>query len=166
MSDEETKPTETTITSSSDKKKSGWGGRREKVVVDELLTRQVASLLASGYNIRQVSKELKMSYTFASQLAYSPAVREMIKSVGEAALAEVKAVVRRGVANLTDLALEVLKEQLEKERSLEAVKLTFKVVGVLDDSPERDAGVTAIQVILPGDKKSEKEVEVEHDSSG
>lgn len=146
----------------------GWGGTREKVVIDELLTRQVASLLIKpDSTTASIASDLNISYTLARKLVNSPAVRGMLKEVGEASLVEAKNRVRKGTADLVELSLEVLKESLEKDRSLEAVKLTFKTLGALDQQEEKDGGITAINVVLPGSNaKESKIVEIEHEDVG
>lgn len=145
------------------KKPKRHGGPREKVVIDELMTRRIASLLISNTSMGDIAKQLDLPYNTARKIANGDAVRGMLKEVGEAALTEAKNQIRKGVADLVPLALEALKKNLEED-SIEAVKVVFKTAGALEKEMEKDAGITAIQVVLPG-SDSAKLVEVENDGS-
>lgn len=143
-------------------KKSKRGGKREKIVLDELMTRQIASLLVANTPMGEIASKLDLPYNTTRKIANSKAVRGMLKEVGEAALTEAKNQIRKGVADLVPLALEALKKNLEED-SIEAVKVVFKTAGALEKDMEKDAGITAIQVVLPGSESS-KTVEVENEN--
>lgn len=147
---------------STDTPKKKWGGKREPLVVDELLTRQMASLLLTDTPMSEIATQLNLSYTSASKLAKRADVRDMLKEAGEQSLAAAKSLVRKRASELANLAIDVLKEKLEEDRDLEAVKVTLKVLGALEPETQTAPGATAIQVILPSSQPTEpKDIEIQ-----
>lgn len=139
-----------------------WGGKREAAVINELLIRQVASLVILHKTQFEISKEANLSLKRVREVLLMPETRAMIKEAGDGAIEAAKATVRLKVAKLADLVVEVLTEKLEQERSLEAVKVTLPLLGLKEQEPAT-SGNTSLTVVLPG-VGSKKEIEVPNDS--
>lgn len=136
-----------------------WGGKREKLVIDELLTRQVASLLASGANNTQIANELQISATMVRKISAMPETKAMLKEVGESALAGAKALIRQRTAKLAEKIVDVIEAQLA-EGNLDAVKIGLKVLG-FSDQEQVVQGAQNLTVVLPGASASRPAIEVE-----
>lgn len=141
--------------------KKSHGGKREPIVVDELLTRQMASMLLTDTPLGDIAKQLNISYTSASKLSKRSDVRDMLKEAGEQSLTAAKALIRKRASALAELAIDVLKEKLLTDRDLEAVKVTLKVLGALEPEQQQSTGATSIQVIMPSSKPEPKTIEVD-----
>lgn len=136
-----------------------WGGKREKFIVDELLTRQVASLLASGSTPTQIAQVLGISRTLASKICLLPSTKSFLKEVGESSLAEAKLTIRTRVSRLANKILDVIEAKLD-EGELDAVKVGLKVLGLDVAEPPSSTG-TSLTVVLPGHAPAPKPIEAE-----
>lgn len=126
-------------------------------VVAELQIKQVASLLLLHKNTFEIAKELSVSFNRAKELIASPAVRAIVNEAGDAAVVVARNTLKREVAGLTDLIIEVLKEHLEQERSLEAIKIALPIIGMKELEQKGDQN-TAITVVMPGGETQAIEV--------
>lgn len=133
-----------------------------KVPINEAaLIPQVAALLALGKTTTAIAQDLNLGYNTVKRLSGLEDTKALVKDIGDSAMAVAKAVIKRRVGDSVDLACEVLKEHLDDERSLEAVKLVFKVAGALTDEPaNQNQGAGTIQVIMPGAHAEKAAVEV------
>lgn len=124
------------------------------VVIDEVITKQVAALAITGANPLQISQSLSLSRYQVQKIMQSDKFKEVLKDTGDAALADARQVMRAQTASLAKEMVRVLKKQLGDD-SLEAVKIGLKVLGIeqLDDK----GGDTNISVVLPSMSESKKE---------
>lgn len=112
---------------------------------------QVAGLLALGKTYTGIAQSLNVGFGTVQYIARLDETKALVKEIGDSALVVAKATIKNSVSKNIELACEVLQEHLKKERSLEAVKLVFKVAGALADEPvTQNQGPGTIQVILPG----------------
>ena len=166
MSDEELKKVELDVTPEKapkhPRKNTKWGPRREKVIVDELLTRQIASMLASGSTAYVIAQELDLARTTVARIANSNATRALVKEIGESSVAAAKAQIRMETAGLVKKIMAVIHQQLD-EGNLDAVKVGLKVLG-FNDQEQIAPGVQTLNVIMPGADQP-RTIEVESETS-
>ena len=124
---------------------AGRGGLQEKLEITPEIAKMVAGLHLDGQNTNEIIKAVKLSYPSVRRIMASPEFT-----------AEIKAVVRNRVARLADKMVSVLEAQLA-EGNLDAVKVGFKVLSVLDPEPEA-RGESVVNVILPGAAPAPKDV--------
>ena len=123
---------------------------------------QVAGLLALGKTYTAIAQSLNVGFATVQYIARLDETKAMVKELGDSALTVAKATIKSSVSKNIELACEVLHEHLKKERSLDAVKLVFKVAGVLADEPTTtNQGPGTIQVILPGAHVDKPPIEVD-----
>ncbi len=130
------------------KPKRSWGGSREKVVVDELMTRQVASLLATGATSVKIAQDLGVSRNVVARIAGMDSTRALVKEIGDSAIAGAKAEIRLATAGMVRKIMDVINQNLD-EGNLDAVKVGLKILGFQDNEPVNQ-GAATLQVIMPG----------------
>jgi hypothetical protein len=124
---------------------AGRGGAREKIEVTTELAKEVAQAIIDGETLNSVIKAVNLSAPTVKKIMRSPEFTEQIKGI-----------VRNRVARLADKMVAVLEQQLN-EGSLDAVKVGFKVLSVLDPEPVQ-TGSQTLTVVLPGASQPQKEV--------
>jgi hypothetical protein len=144
-----------------EKKQGGW----RAPVNESALIPQVASLLAVGKSPTVIAQELNIGFNTVKRLATLDATKAMIKEIGDSAMSVAKALIKKRIGDSVEIACEVLTEHLKEERSLDAVKLVFKVAGALTDEPvQAGTGNQTLQIIMPGAAAEKPAIEVEHGS--
>lgn len=134
------------------------GGKKDPIDEGFLIPR-VAALLVLGKSTSEIADTLSVSFNTVKKIAVMDATKSMVRDMGESVLSVAKSVIRKRTADMTELACEVLLEHLKKERSLDAVKLVYKVAGVLADEPvQKNQGSGAITVVLPGAQLTQESV--------
>lgn len=115
----------------------------------KILTPRVAALLAKNMSTKEVAMELNVSETSVKKVRGMDECKAIVKAIGEAHIIEAKTLGRVGLADRVPEALRVLDVKL-KANDLEAVKIVFKGVGVVDNEPAAAAGSQTLTVVMPG----------------
>lgn len=131
------------------------------VVIDEVVTKQVAALVLTGATTREVAEQLGLGISQVRKIQNSTKFKEVLSAVGDAAVMEAKQAIRAETSRMARKIIKVINEQLD-EGNLEAVKIGLKVLG-LDQVEEKQQGDTNISVVLPGTVT--KDIEVEYASA-
>lgn len=143
------------------------GGKKDPLDEGFLIPR-VAALLIMGKSTTEIADTLNIGFNSVRKIREMEATKAMVRDNSEAVLGVAKAVIRKKTAEMVELAGEVLLEHLKKERSLDAVKLVFKVAGALSEEPvQKNQGSGTIQVILPGStiNNDKPAIEVENEEN-
>lgn len=129
-----------------------------KIEITPEIVRLIATRRALGVPLRDIEKEVGFSRPVINRVLATEVAKSIQKEiVGEAVLGAVVAI-RRELAEMSELALSALKENL-KENNMEAVKTYFKALGIEQQDKEQNTQQQAIQVILPGAKAPLKNIE-------
>jgi hypothetical protein len=124
------------------------------VVIDELVVKQVAALAISGASPKAIADELGITPYQARKILASDNCKQLIKTVGDEALAQAKSIIRTETSKLAVEVMRALRAKLAKD-DLDAVKVALRVLG-LDQPEEKDTGNTHISVVLPGQSQPAK----------
>lgn len=130
-------------------------GALQDVVIDEVVTKQVAALAIAGTKITEIAKELKISYRAVKQITSSERYAELIKTVGDEALGPLVAAAKAGLARLSAKAVKVIEKALDQaidgsgnmREGLAAAQVALKAVGIHEDGGQQND--TQITVVLP-----------------
>lgn len=121
------------------------------------IVRQVATRRAMGVPLRDLSKEFGLPVYTINKAINSDMGKAIVKEVIDNAVAGAVIQARRGLSDLVEASVQVIKDQLA-EGNLEAAKMVLKGIG-LDQAEKQDlAQQQAITVILPG-KAEPKDIE-------
>jgi hypothetical protein len=135
------------------------GEKRTKIDVTPEITRQMATRRAIGASLRELEDEFGFSRPVVNRVLSTDMAKAIIKGVVDDAVAGAVVAVRRKLADMTELAMGVVEHHL-KEKSLEAVKIYFKGLGI-EAAEKVEAQQQGITLILPG-QAPPKDIEVEH----
>lgn len=122
---------------------------KAKIEVTPEVTRQIATRKALGATLRELEKEFGFSRPVVSRVLATDMAKAVIRGLIEDAVASAVIAVKRRLADMTETAMSVLEHHLKEEKSLEAVKIYLKGLG-MDSSEKQEIQQQAIQVILPG----------------
>lgn len=120
------------------------------------LTKQIAALAAIGTSTNQISQQLSLTRPQVKRILASPQCALLIRGIGEHSLNTAIAEIKTRTAGLVDKALAALEHNLDKNE-LEAVKLIFRTVGVLDPAETKQVD-TQITIVAPGGTRVSKDV--------
>lgn len=128
----------------------------DKTVVDEVLTRQVATIMATGATVGQCAKQLNISNAAVKRITSSAKYREIVLKSAEVDLAPALAEVKSKLSKLSSKAVRVLEKAMDRavedgegvREALEAAKVVLKAVGLSEEKEtQQDA---TINIMLPG----------------
>jgi len=134
--------------------------KTDKYIQDELLTRQVASLLASGSSIRQIAEVLNISWDRAKKIAALDSTKTFMKEVGEVAIAAAKAQLRQRLSKMSDMILKAIEEKIKYEMenpgksNLEGCKVALKSMGMETADPSVPGQAQQLTVVFPSTAKT------------
>ena len=124
-----------------------------------VLIPQIAALLVLGKSTAQIAQQLNVGFNTVKKLATLDETKALVKEAGDSAMDVAKACIKNAIRESVELANEVLLEHLREERSLDAVKLVYKVAGALSDEPvKQNQGNGNLTVVLPGGVVTQNEV--------
>lgn len=133
----------------------------EKYIDETLLTRQVASLLASGSNVRQIADVLNISWDKAKKIAQMDQTKAFLKEVGEVAIAAAKVNIRQRLAKMSDQVILAIEAQLQyaaehpEKGHTDVIKVVLKGLGFQDQEQQTNQA-TQLTVVLPGASEPKK----------
>lgn len=119
---------------------------KPKLIVDELISRQVAAIAIINPNVTDIAKQLNISKELVRRVMDSRQFREILIDIGDSSLGPAIAKVRSQTAKLVNKALKVIEDKLD-EGDLDAAKVVLKVLGV--DNQEEKHQDTNLTVVLP-----------------
>lgn len=127
------------------------GEKKVKIEVTPEVTRQIATRRVMGASFRDLESEFGFSRPVINRVLSSDMGKKIMKGLVDDAVASAVIAVRQEMSNLTPLVSEAIAHHL-KEKSLEAVKIVLKGLGMESfEKPENQQSQT-FQVILPGTK--------------
>lgn len=121
------------------------------------ITRQIATRRALGASLRELEAEFGYSRPVINRILGSEMAKAIIKGLIDDAVASAVVAVRRRLADMTETAMGVIEHHLKEEKSLEAVKLYFRGLG-LDQTEKTAPSQQALQIIMPGASPPTKDV--------
>ena len=131
-----------------EEKNKGGRPKAGQEIINTPVAKQIAALAAMGSNANQISKDLNLNYDSVQRALESKQVKELVNEIGDEAVVFAKNYIKRSVAKLAPAMLEALMYQLEKKKSIQAIALGLKVLGV--DQFEDGATNQSLTVVLPG----------------
>jgi hypothetical protein len=138
----------------------------EKLISDDLLSRQVASMLALGANTREIAEKLHCSWDKAKKIAQSDLTKSLVKEIGEVAVAAAKAQIKQRLAKLSDEVMAAITAQLQfaaehpEKGHTDIIKVVLKGLG-FQDQEEKGSGHTQINVVMPPSLSSPKKADID-----
>lgn len=119
---------------------------------------------AAGATPKELEVEFGHSKFIINKALSSDLAKAVIKGVIDDAVTGAIIAVKRKLADMTELAMETLEHHLKEEKSLEAVKIYLKGLG-MDTQEKTDTKQSqSITVILPH-AATTKDIEVTHEDS-
>lgn len=116
-------------------------------LANEALTKQVASLMATGVPQSQIAKSLKIAVGTVKRLSETDLAKRVMLEIGEEVVHTAKVWVRANAARLKEKMIKNLEYNLE-QNNLNAVPITMKILGfgeeVKDDKPANYV------IVMPG----------------
>lgn len=129
-----------------------------KIEVSPEKIRAIATRRAFGISLRDLEAEFGFSRPVINRVLSSEIAKAIQKEIIETAVNGAVTAIKRELAEMSDLALTALRENL-KEHSMEAVKTYFKALGI--EAQEKESGQQqALQIIMPG-ATAPRDIEVE-----
>lgn len=127
----------------------------DKTVVDEALTRQVATVMLGGATIGQAAKQLGISNAAIRRITSSEKYKEIVSKTAEDQLAPALAEVKSQLSKLSGKAVRVLEKAMDRaiqegeglREGLEASKVVLKAVGLSEEKEVQQD--TTIQIVMP-----------------
>lgn len=126
------------------------GIQKIKIDVTPEVTRQIATRKALGASLRDLEAEFGYSRPVINRVLGTDMAKAVIKGLIDDAVASAVVAVRQKLADMTEIAMQTLEHHLREEKSLEAVKIYLKGLGMDGVDKSEAKQQQAIQVILPG----------------
>lgn len=127
----------------------------KNIPISSVQIQQVALLSVQLCTPKQVAERLGLTQAQVRAALETEECKQAVAGLADAAFEAARSYLRREIPKLAHEVVRVLREQLEEKNSLEAVKISLKVMGL--DEAEGDKPDTNITVIMP----TEKVIEVE-----
>lgn len=126
------------------------------------MTRQIATRRVMGATMRDLEGEFGISRPVLTRALNSELGRAIQKELIDSAINGAVLSMKRQLSDLSDLAIEALKENLKKKK-MDAVIAYFKVLGLdQGDKNHSPAQAQGINIILPGQVQP-KDIEVKRE---
>lgn len=127
-------------------------------LINELTTKKVAALAATGANQTAIAKQLKISLYHVKRIQKTDEYRAHLTEIGDNVIASAKAEMRTAIAGLKNDAIKALKANLTKN-SMQAVVAVLKAMG-LDGSVKEDDKGGGFTLVLANQDKPVQTIEV------
>jgi transposase-like protein len=140
-------------------------GNMDPTVVDEALTRQVATVLLTGASVTECAKQLSISPAAVRRIQDTEKFKELVAETAEQELGPALAKAKAQLARLSTKAVKAIEAALDgasHREALQAATIVLKAVGLHEE--ERQQQDTQINVILPGGE-SPMTIEVPNESA-
>ena len=132
-------------------------GSMDKTVVDEVLTRQIATILVGGVSITDCAKKLNISPAAVRRIVETDKYKELVAEAGEEELAPALARAKAQLARLTSKAVKAIEEVLDTgagRDKLQAASIVLKAVGLSENEEKQNDG--NITIVMPGATNNEQ----------
>lgn len=141
-------------------------GTLQQVVVDEVITKQVAALSIAGKKQTEIAADLGISYTAVRGICKTEKYHELVKMTGEEALGPLIAAAKAGLARLSAKAVRVVEKAMDQalegsgsmREGLAAAQVALKAVGIHEDANQQADMQIIVQ--LPNGVIDHKTIEV------
>ena len=119
-------------------------------VIADAVRKQVAVLALAGKSRPFISKKLNITRYMVDKIYRDEEFKRVVKEIGDATTEVAKQAVRSQVSELVKDAFESLKHLLQEKKSVEAIKVFLRIVGLEDKEVNKGGG--DINLILPTTK--------------
>ena len=141
----------------------------DQTVVNESLTRQVATYLLTNASVSDCAKTLGISASSVRTITESPRYKELIEEVSEAELGTLLTKTKTRLAKLTEKAVRVVEKSMQDyldgsgsaREALQGAQMAFKATGLHEEGEKQND--TSITVILPTGVEAPVTYEVKND---
>lgn len=132
---------------------------RPEVVIDELLTRQIASAMLDNQSatFAQIAKTLNIPTMLVRKVCLSAKFKDIITKAGQDELGPALARAKVKMARLADKAMTVIEQQLD-DGNLNAALAVLKGIG-MDEQVDKQVDQT-LTIILPGAERQQKTIDI------
>lgn len=123
----------------------------DETVVNEALSRQVATVMLSGASVADCAKRLSLSPNAVRKITGSDRYKDLVKVVADEELGPALAKAKAQLARLSTKAVAAIERALDEgsaRDALQAATIVLKAVGLSED--EKQQQDTSITVIMPG----------------
>lgn len=110
--------------------------------------RQVAALAVTGATQVDIAEALGTTKKTVAKALALPETKDIMAEITEDAVAAAKIKLKSKISSLADAVYDALRYQIEKKKSVQAVQVALKVMGV--EQAEDATGPGNITVYLPG----------------
>lgn len=139
----------------------------DQTVINEALTRQVATVMLSGASVADCAKKLTLTANAVRTITSSDRYKEIVATTAEEELAPALAKAKAQIARLTTKAVAALERALDDgstRDSLQAATIVLKAVGLHED--EKQSVDTQLTVIMPNSATPEpRTIEVQNEEN-
>lgn len=123
----------------------------DETVVNEALTRQVATVMLSGASVADCAKRLTLSPNAVRTITSSARYKEIVAKTAEEELAPALAKAKAQLARLSTKAVAAIERALDEgsaRDALQAATIVLKSVGLHEE--EKQQQDTQLTIIMPG----------------
>ena len=127
-----------------------------ETVVDESLTRQVATIALTGASVSEIAKQLAITPAAVRKIQNSDRFKDLVKETSEESLAPALAEAKAKLAKIAGKGVRVLEKAMDNyleagtggRDAIQAAMTALKAVGLHEETEKQQD--TQINVILPG----------------
>jgi len=122
----------------------------EKTVVQEALTRQVATIMLTGASVTTCAKQLAITPASVRRITESDKYKELVTQTAEDELAPALAKAKAQLARLTSKAVKAIEDTLDTgsgRDKLQAATIVLKSVGLHEEQATQQD--QTIQIVMP-----------------
>lgn len=115
---------------------------------DVNVQKQVAALASLGLTPRAIGDRMGLDHHTIDAVLAKEGTKALIEEIGDDAMRAAKTSLRRSVAGLASKMVAALEYQIDKKKSVQAIALGLKILGL--DTPSDATRPGNITVVLPG----------------
>lgn len=138
----------------------------DQTVVDEALTRQVATVLLTGASVTDCARQLAITPSAVRKIQSSDRFKDLVKATSEESLAPALAEAKAKLAKIAGKGVRVLEKAMDNyldsgtggRDAIQAAMTSLKAVGLHEEDQKPQD--TQINVILPGGTEHPLTIEV------
>lgn len=126
-------------------------GTMDPTVVNEALTRQIATVMLTGASVSECARQLSLSVPAVKRITESDKYKQIVADTAEDELGPALAKAKAQLARLSTKAVKAIEKALDDgghREALQAASIVLKAVGLSED--EKQQQDTQITVVMPG----------------
>lgn len=139
----------------------------DPTVVDEALTRQIATIMLTGASVTQCAKQLAISNAAVRRITETDKYKELVTVTAEDQLTPALAQAKSALSKMANKAVKVLERAMDRaietgegmREGLEASKVVLKSVGLSEDADSESD--STINIIMPSGVEKTVTYEIE-----